>query len=278
LYDFESIGVFVMLPLFVCCNFGIIHGIAEFVGIHSDAHVVILKKILNAEYTVPIAESLKLGTLLAAIVFSRHHILRLSDGFRDFFIASKSKDRRFLITVAVSVLPAMIAFGISERYYYWHINAIERLDMFAFSTILSAIILWFCDKTNENNTAVPEISRKHCIIAGLAQLMAIIPGMNGICLSWAVMRYYGYRRIESLKYSLLLYIPITLSMIIYKNTGWTIQEHYWNYALRVLFSFTSSLPMLHVMAHFLEKHSFAPIYTYKIFFGLCIVAFIVVLF
>jgi undecaprenyl pyrophosphate phosphatase UppP len=247
-------------------------------GIHSDAHVVILKKIFNAEYTVPVAESLKLGTLLAAIVFSYHCILRLACGFRDFFITPKSQDKYFFISVAQSLLPVMIAFGISERYYYWHINAIERLDMFAFSTILSAVILWFCDKKNENDADVPEISRKHCIMAGLAQLMAIIPGMNGICLNWAVMRYYGYRRVESLKCSLLLYIPITLSLIIYKNTGWTIQEHYWNYTLRVLFSFVSSLTMLHVMAHFLKKHSFAPIYVYKIFFGLCIIAFAIILF
>jgi undecaprenyl-diphosphatase len=266
------------MQLLVCCIFGIIHGVAEFTGIHSDAHVVILKKIFNAAYTVPVAESLKLGTLLAAIVFSSHHILRLSDGFRDFFIASKSKDRYFLITVALSVLPAMIAFGISERYYYWHINAIGRLDLFAFSTILSAVILWFFDKKNENNIAeVSEISRKHCLMAGLVQLMVIIPGMNGICLSLAVMRYYGYQRIESLKYSLLLYIPITLGVIIYKNIGWTIQEHYWNYVLRMLFSFVSSLTMLHVMTHFLKKHSFAPICTYKIFFGLCITAFVIIL-
>jgi undecaprenyl-diphosphatase len=268
--------VFIM-HLFVCCIFGIINGVAEFTGIHSDAHVVILKKIFNEGYTVPVAESLKLGALLAAIVFSRCHILRLSYGLRDFFIASKSKNRYFLIVVAVSVLPAIIAFGISERYYYWHINAIERLDVFAFSTILSAVILWFCDKTNENNTT-PEISWKHCLMAGLAQLAAIIPGMSGICLSWAVMRYYGYSRIESLKYSLLLYIPITLSVIIYKNPGVTIQEDYWSYALRVLFSFISSLTTLNVMAYFLQKHSFAPIYTYKIFFGLCIVAFAIAFF
>jgi undecaprenyl pyrophosphate phosphatase UppP len=263
--------VFIM-HLFVCCIFGIIHGVAEFIGIHSDAHVVILKKIFNAGYTVPVAESLKLGALLAAIIFSRHHILRLSCGFRDFFIASKTKDRHFLITVAVSVLPAIVAFGISERYYYWHINAIEGLDVFAFFTILSAVILWYCDRTNEEG-ATYEISRKHCLMAGLAQLAVMFPGVNGICMSLAVMRYYKYSRVESLKYSLLLYIPITLSIVIYKNVGIIIQEHYWSYVLRILFSFIFSLTTLHVMAHFLKKHSFALIYIYKIFFGLCIAIF-----
>lgn len=256
---------------------GIVHGIAEFLAIDSSAHVASLTMV-GGGYNQTVCIALSIGSILAAMEFCRSYVWRLTLGFKDVLVVNKTQNRDLFITLALATLPAIVVFGIAERCYYVHVGRIWPLWIFGLSTIFSAVILLLCDRTQIRD-GVSEISRKHSLIAGLIQMASVIPGMNGMCLSWSVLRYYGYSRQKSFRYSLLLYIPITIGIVIFKCTGYTIHD-FRDCTIGAVSSFLVAFASLHAITYLLnrDKYTFVPVAIYKMFFGTCIVIFYITLF
>jgi hypothetical protein len=144
------------------------------------------------------------------------------------------------------------------------------MGIFALSTILCGAALLFCDqRPSSNYIAGTPISRKHYLIVGLVQMLSIIPGMSGICLSLSAMRYFGYSREESFIHSLLLYVPITASTIVFKSWDFVFLN-YGHSFIGATSSFLFALFSISVIVRFLKKCTFTPIAGYKMFFGTCV--------
>ena len=177
---------------------GFIEGMTEFLPISSTAHLIIISKLLN----IPQSDFQKLfevfiqsGAILA-VVFLYFNELR--------------GNFKILKTLFFSFLPtALVGFFL----YKVIKNAFfESLNLIVFSLFFVGIFFIIIEiLVNKKNIVLKKKIEKidifQALIIGLAQSLAVVPGVSRAGAVILSMLILGYRRDESAKYSFLLSIP-----------------------------------------------------------------------
>ena len=183
---------------------GLIQGLTEFFPISSSGHLLIGKILLGVGSShILIDIFLHMGTLVSIIIFWRKDILT------DFIRLSPNKNH-LIIKLIIGSLPAgMIG-------YFFHTD-IEKLfntsinDLyFPYYIIINYFIMFmllFISKNYQNNK-LNDISFKHALLIGIAQSIALMPGISRSGITIVMSLILGYSFKESVKYSFYLAIPI----------------------------------------------------------------------
>ncbi|OIO40583.1 MAG: hypothetical protein AUJ75_00090 [Candidatus Omnitrophica bacterium CG1_02_49_10] len=182
---------------------GILQGITEFFPISSSGHLVLLNHIFGfAEPQMAFDIQLHLGTLLAIAVFFRRDIASLF-----------TSRRGLLLAIAVGTIPALIA-GVAFKKYLESFFAGGRATGYGF--IITALWLlagqFYGDRFGvKRPPAGGGVDTRKAIIIGLAQAVALVPGISrsGATISTGLM--CGADREASFRFSFLLAIPVILA-------------------------------------------------------------------
>ena len=171
---------------------GIIQGLTEFLPISSSGHLVLVDNILKGNYaSVPFIGFLHLGTFLAVLIFSIEAI-RFS-----------LKRPRIILNLIVSTVPAVIVgFSLKDE-----LGNMERfLPLFFLITTFFLILT----KVKKGEKRMDGMSILDALIIGLAQALAIFPGISrsGLTVSTAIL--LGFSKEDALKYSFLMSLPVIL--------------------------------------------------------------------
>jgi undecaprenyl-diphosphatase len=245
---------------------GAVQGITEFLPVSSSAHVSLFLRSFDIHYPGKIFDVfLNAGTLLTIFVFFRRQVLNMFLGGVNFICNRKTDNRDFFVTIALSSLPTIIVFGITD-FLKTDINSplITSILMIVF-----AAILYFCDRKPADREG---ISRRDSLIVGLVQPLSFIPGISrlGICLS--VMRYLKYSREESFTYSMLLSVPPVAGACCLKLLqillGKTVADNPGAMAAGTVAAFVFGMISISLTVKFLKNHTFLLIIIYRFLFGL----------
>ena len=179
--------------------FGIIQGVTEFLPISSSGHLVVLSELFkdNSFNTYEIA-FLHLGTFFSILIYY----------FKDIF--SIIKNRNSLIQtfklIVIGVLPAAV-FGLFLPISNLIDESSSILVITSVAYIFIASVLYFADKLEEGDKSIFDLSLKESLTIGLAQAIALFPGVSrsGITLSTAL--YLKLKKTEAIFFSLLLGLP-----------------------------------------------------------------------
>ena len=179
--------------------FGIIQGVTEFLPISSSGHLVVLSELFkdNSFNTYEIA-FLHLGTFFSILIYY----------FKDIF--SIIKNRNSLIQtfklIIIGVLPAAV-FGLFLPISNLIDESSSILVITSVAYIFIASVLYFADKLEEGDKSIFDLSLKESLTIGLAQAIALFPGVSrsGITLSTAL--YLKLKKTEAIFFSLLLGLP-----------------------------------------------------------------------
>jgi len=249
----------------------IVQGITEFLPISSSAHLILFSKFANwNDHGLLIDLALHAGTLLSVITYFRRDIINMINGtFKLLRMAPMDYDMKiasFMITAAV---PVAVAGSI------WMLNNLDQysrssISLIGWSVMIFGVILYLCDHFGKKILTMENLSFKHSIIAGIAQAIAIIPGVSrsGIVISAA--RMMGYTPENAAKIALLMSVPTIImssaaSMILIIQHG--------NFELSLIFiiaiilSFISSFITLAILMRFVRKFSMTPFVFYRIITG-----------
>jgi undecaprenyl-diphosphatase len=251
---------------------GIIQGITEFLPVSSSAHTYFFRQLSD----LPLSDKsfdifLNIGSLLAIFVFYRSHIRELLLGGIDFLKGRTTPNRRFFVIILLASFPIIVIFGVAEIFF-----AIDAVDpiILAVSTIIFALILWFCDMRPHHNT---RFSRRDCILVGIAQLASILPGVSRLSACLSVFRYLEYTREDSFRYSMLLSIPPVAGAIFLKLIKvifvTKLPMNWIHVAAGSVTAFVFGLGSLAVVSNYLRRHTWVPIILYRIAFGVFVACF-----
>jgi len=205
---------------------GLIQGLTEFFPVSSSGHLVIAKYFLQLKLPGAAFEAfLHFGTVVAVIVLFRKEIKELVISFFDsiyklsqgenilniFKNNSSSKLAWFLI---ISTIPAaIIGYTFSS---YFEILFSKPL-IASFMLTITGALLWFGNKKfSGGNKKISEITHKDAIIIGVAQALAIFPGISRSGLTVIAGLSRNLDREFSAKYSFILSVPIILGASIFK--------------------------------------------------------------
>lgn len=197
---------------------GIVQGVTEFLPISSSGHLALVGNLMgvNMESYAFLTALLHVGTLVAVFIAFRKTIWKLILALIElikkiftgkFSFKQATASERMLIFLVVSCLPLIIALFIKD--------SIERMAnytwMVGIALIINGIVLFVSDHVPPSDKKAGRMTFGDAIRIGLAQLVAVTPGISrsGSTITMGVA--CGLDRAYAAKYSFILSIPAILA-------------------------------------------------------------------
>ena len=211
----------VITAYFVICAksffLGIIQGLTEFLPISSTAHLKAIPYLFGwNDPGVSFSASIQLGSAVAIVYYFRSQIILIIDSFFSIFNHRnifKDNNTTLSAYIFIASIPIFILGLIIKIYLPNFSDSIFRgLSSIAITSIFMAIVLALSEIYGKGKKSFNDISLNDVIFLGLAQSLAIFPGVSrsGITLTSAL--FSGIERKTAARLSFLIGIPaITIS-------------------------------------------------------------------
>jgi undecaprenyl-diphosphatase len=258
------------MNLFEAIIFGIIQGATEFLPISSSGHLVLAHSLFGTEEVgLAFDVALHLGTLLSIIIYF----------FNDFWQIAKAlmgvhqdplkntRLRKLALAICVGTVPGVIAGlllgDMAEKYFRSPIMVAGSLAAFG-------LLLLIADKTGRRTRDFKAISMFDAIIIGIAQALAIIPGVSRSGITITSGLFCSLDRQAAVRFSFLLSAPIIAGAGLYKipeiiSQG-LLTDQFSYYLTGFLTSAISGYLFIAFLMRFIKARSFAIFSYYR--FGL----------
>jgi undecaprenyl-diphosphatase len=209
--------------MFEAIFLGALQGLTEFLPISSSAHIRIAGELFgtNSDPGATFTAITQIGTELAVLIYFRRDIVRILSAWfaqisrKELQVAEKS-DARLGWLIILGTLP-IVALG----YFGQEIirNDFRSLWLIATTLIVFGIILGIADKYGKTERQLHQLTPMHGVLYGLAQSLALIPGVSRSGATIAMGRFMGYSREAALRYSFLLALPAVFGSGFYELKG-----------------------------------------------------------
>ena len=208
------------MSIFLAIFLGIVQGITEFLPISSSGHLSVLQNIFKVSATddshLLFDVMLHMGTFIAICFSFRSELHRI---FKDVFAlargesasAAPSPSVRLGLLIIIATVPLLIVIPFYNllRTLFFHIGFIGFMLLITGAlTFVSAKLLRPGHKTEKTLTV------GDALMIGLAQLVAVIPGLSRAGATITVGLSRGAERDFSIRFSLLLSLPAVLGAML----------------------------------------------------------------
>ena len=206
---------------------GIIQGLTEFLPISSSAHLIVLPQILG--WNDPFLNSatfdvmLHGGTLVALLLYFWREFVRLAVAFvvsiRERRIGP-DPERRLAWLLLVTLVPAAVLGFALEDFFDTAFRG--TLALVAAFLVAGAAILWLAELYAARHGGERDLDRAtigDAVTIGVAQAVALFPGVSRSGITIATGLFRGLRRDEAARFSFLMGTPIIAGATLWKARG-----------------------------------------------------------
>ncbi|GAT66210.1 UDP pyrophosphate phosphatase [Planomonospora sphaerica] len=265
-----------MIGWFEAVVLGLLQGLTEFLPISSSAHIRVVSAFLGwpdpgAAFTAVI----QLGTEAAVLIYFRKEIWEIiSTWTRALWTPALRAHHaaRMGWYVIVGTLPILVLGLLFEE----KIDTIFRdLRLIGTTLIVFGLILWLADrKARDKLTLERHLSFTHSVVYGLAQSLALIPGVSRSGGTITAGLLLDYRREEAAKYSFLLAIPAVLGAGVLKlfDIGEEQAPAWGPTILATVISFAVGYAAVSWFLKYISTHRFTGFVIYRVVLGVVIIA------
>jgi undecaprenyl-diphosphatase len=256
---------------------GIVQGLTEFLPISSSAHIRIAGELFgtNQDPGATFTAITQIGTELAVLLYFRKDILRILKAWfgqviRRDLVGHEKIDARMGWLIIIGTLPVVVLGYLGQEIIR---NNFRSLWLIASVMIIFGVILGIADKYGENQRELNEISSRDGLLYGMAQSLALIPGVSRSGATIAMGRTLGYTREAALRYSFLLALPAVFGSGIYELKGalgenasdqvFSLGETF----IATLIAFVVGYTVIAWLLKYVTTKSFAPFVYYRIILG-----------
>lgn len=189
---------------------GLVQGITEPIPISSSGHLIIVRQLFGVE-----AEGLSfeifvnIASLLAIMVVYRNDIYRLVTRGSAYLFQKEpayQHDFRFLMYLVIATIPVGVIgllFGDPIQ------NALNGTNVVGITLLITALAL-FLIRNLQGHKAEGSLTTKDAIIVGLAQAVAVTPGISRSGSTIVASMLLGMKQETALRFAFLLYIPVSI--------------------------------------------------------------------
>lgn len=225
---------------------GVIQGILEWLPVSSSGNITL---VLVSFYEMSFSEAVKVsfflhaGTMLSVVVKYRSQVLQLAKN------AFSRKCTPFLkFYSAATAVSAVVGIPL---YFLLEVEISEYVGslLIAFFLVITGIVIRI---RGHELKSVNEITMVDAVVVGIAQGVAVIPGVSRSGLTVSALLSRGVNQDEALQSSFLLSIPPVLGLMILSFSGFS-----WVYAVSLVSSFVFSLLAMEVLLKTAQKLDFS---------------------
>lgn len=190
---------------------GIVQGATEFLPISSSAHLVLVPYLLGwpSDPGLVLDTALHLGTLTAVLVYFRREVWTLLRAAWESLRTRSLADpqARLAWAVMVGTLPAALGGFLLENTFEALFGLPRTVAAFL---LVTAALLALAELLGKKVGLLTAITWRDALFIGLAQFLAVTPGISRSGATIAAAMALGYRREQAAQFSFLLAIPIIL--------------------------------------------------------------------
>jgi len=181
---------------------GLVQGLTEFLPVSSSGHLTIGKEILNVvSENLAFEIAVHAATVLSTIVAFRREIFSLITGAFKFRLNSETK---YLIKIGISMIPVFIV-GIFFKEFVESLFG-SGLLIVGISLLITSSLLMLSHIIKPKER---ELSNRNAFIIGVAQAIAVLPGLSRSGATISTGLILGVKREEIARFSfLMVLIPI----------------------------------------------------------------------
>jgi undecaprenyl-diphosphatase len=198
---------------------GVVEGITEFLPVSSTGHLTITERLLDLkvddESVTGFTAVIQVGAILAAIVYFFKDIVRIVGGFvRGLFSAEhRGFDYRFGWYVIVGSIPIGVI-GLFGKHII--VGPLRSLWVVAAGLIVWSAVMVFAETAATQTRDETRVTMKDAIVIGLAQCIALVPGVSrsGATISVGLLR--DLDRVTATRLSFFLGIPALTAAGLYE--------------------------------------------------------------
>jgi len=250
---------------------GVVEGATEFLPISSTGHLIIVGDLLqfNSERDKVFKIVIQLGAILAICWEYRARLTHVISN------VGEPASQRLFVNIALAFMPAAILgvlfHDIIKTYLFTPLTVAMALILGGF-----AILLIEKYKPEFDTATVDDMDWKHALKIGLAQSMALFPGVSraGATILGGVV--FGLSRKAAAEFSFFLAIPIMFAATgydLFKNWELLHANDIPVFAVGFITAFFSALLMVRGLLKYVSNHDFRIFAWYRIVFGLIVLAY-----
>lgn len=236
---------------------GITEGITEFLPISSTGHMILVGHMLglpDSEFLKSFEIAIQLGAIAAAVIVYWKMIIG---------------NQRLWLTVAAAFIPTgiigLLLHHVVKTYLLGSITVVA-----AALAIGGVILIVFEKKHNDANARVTEakdITMLQAVIIGIAQALALIPGVSRSAATTICGMTIGIRRSAIVDFSFLLAIPTMAAatgLDLLKSSHTFTSHDGLALAVGFIVSFVTALAAIRWLLSYVRSHTFAAFGVYRI--------------
>jgi undecaprenyl-diphosphatase len=264
------------IPVLHAIVLGITQGLSEFFPISSSGHLILVPWLFNwneldkfPELSKTFDVALHLGTLVGAVAYFWRDLARLIPaGVRA--AARRHADtteERIAWLLLLSAIPGAIVGASLESFIEEYLGAPWLI---AVMLIVFGLVLYFADHAAER-LSEDDFRTKQAATMGIAQALALSPGVSRSGVTISAGRYLGFRRDDVARLSFLMSLPITAGAVVFKGTQLAVDgmppgmapAFVWG----IVASAATGLFAIYVVFRLVRTRTYTPFVVYRIALG-----------
>jgi undecaprenyl-diphosphatase len=250
---------------------GLIQGLTEFLPISSSAHLRIFPELFGwgdpgAAFTAVI----QIGTELAVLIYFRKDIWRIGSAWvRSLFRAEHrgTMDSRMGWYIIIGSLP-IVVLGVLLK------DVIERdfrnLWIIGTTLIVMGVVLGVADRVGRTDRSIGKITLKDAVLMGVAQALALVPGVSRSGATISMGRFLGFDREAATRFAFLLAIPAVVGAGVFelKEIPNGHNDFGWGPTITAtVVSFVVGYAAIAWLLRYVSTRSYTPFVVYRILLG-----------
>ncbi len=254
------------MPILHLVVLAIVQGITEFFPISSSAHLILTPKLMGWVDQGPLIDlAVHVGTLLAVILYFRAEMWRLTLGATALLGGRYTEDARLFLLLSLASIPAFAAGALI--YTLGGNDMMRNVELIGWTTLIFGLLLYVADQYGKHHYRLEHVTYLNALVIGLAQAMALVPGVSRSGSTMTAARFLGLERAEAARFSFLMSIPVTMAagglgaIEIYKTGQAELQI---NAIISGAVAFFTALFAISVLMRWLASSSFTPFVVYRV--------------
>ena len=199
---------------------GIVQGLTEFLPVSSSGHLIIVPFLFG--WHDPFIDSLAfsvmlhIGTLLALLIYFWADWLRLVPAglaaLRDRSLRNDPDRRLAWLLLAATVPAAIVGFLFNDIIE----SNVREVGLVALTLVIGGGILWLADRWGARSKGVADVTFPVAVGIGVAQAVALVPGISRSGISISAARFAGLDREAAARFSFLMATPVTAGAAVFE--------------------------------------------------------------
>ena len=184
----------------------LVQSFAEFLPISSSAHLILVPRLFGWEdQGIAMDIALHIGTLFSVLIYFRKDIIAIVKGC--FYLLRRRFDQlqaRLALRLGIACVPVFVIGIFCHTYIEMYFR---NPHLIAVTAIVFGVFLYWADKKGDSTKTVEQMGMKEAFLIGLAQVLALIPGVSRSGITMTAARALGINREDSARFSMLLSVP-----------------------------------------------------------------------